>query len=170
MIEREIDNRTSLIVDPRDGKIPPMTADGRERLARTPRLTRQGNRAAGPEDLSNAMRCITYGMPRLGVQNINAAGPMGYYQILQTPGIWCLASRPSTKCASFLWTDGRICLRTAAVERRLARPMGREHAGRRHHQFLAARADFMGSAENLHVIERFTRVAADMTRLRNHGG
>src|SRR5438094_8673070 len=31
MIDREFDNRTSLIVDPPDGKIPPLTPEGRRR-------------------------------------------------------------------------------------------------------------------------------------------
>jgi len=47
MIERTIDNRTSLIVDPPDGRIPPMTPDGSARLARTPpcseRITNSNN-------------------------------------------------------------------------------------------------------------------------------
>ena len=35
MIEREFDNRTSLIVDPPDGRIPPLTAEGQQRRAAT---------------------------------------------------------------------------------------------------------------------------------------
>src|SRR4051812_13518056 len=87
MVERSFDNRTSLIVDPSDGKIPPLTAEGRTRVAATPAPNAAPRHpAAGPEDLPNALRCITYGMPRLGVTNLNAAGPLGYYQIVQAPG------------------------------------------------------------------------------------
>src|SRR5262245_22697636 len=87
MINRDIENRTSLIVDPPDGKIPAYTAEGRERNARHPAPNSIGPRPpSGPEDLSNALRCVTYGVPRLGTTNIDGAGPLGYYQILQTPG------------------------------------------------------------------------------------
>src|SRR4029450_11146988 len=87
MIERTIEHRTSLIMDPPDGKIPAMTPDGRARFERTPPPTAAGMKRppAGPEDLSNALRCITYGVPRVGFQNINAAAPRAHYQILQTP-------------------------------------------------------------------------------------
>src|SRR5262245_20303763 len=52
MIEREFDNRTSLIADPPDGRIPPMTAEGRDRIARTPPPAAGPGqrRPAGPED------------------------------------------------------------------------------------------------------------------------
>src|SRR5688572_16582882 len=87
MVEREFDSRTSLIIDPPDGKIPPMTPEARERNLNTPTPTGAGPRSpAGPEDLSASLRCITYGVPRLGVNNSNSAGPLGYYQIVQTPG------------------------------------------------------------------------------------
>jgi len=162
MIDREIENRTSLIVDPADGKIPPLTPEGQARLARSPSPNAAGhNRAAGPEDLSNAMRCITYGMPRLGTQNINAAGPLGYYQILQTPNhvvltleaihetrIIPLDGRPRLPQTMRHWTGdsrGRWEGNTLIVETTNFSPSSR----------------FMGSAENLRVVERFTRAAAD---------
>ena len=107
------------------------------------------------------MRCITYGTPRLGVQNINAAGPMGYYQILQTPGhlvlileaihearIIPLDGRPHLPQTMRQWTGdsrGRWEGNTLIVETTNFSPKSR----------------FMGSAENLRVVERFTRAAAD---------
>jgi len=162
MIERTIEKRTSLIVDPPDGKIPPMTPDGQERLARTPPPAAAvgGPLAAGPEDLSNAMRCITYGMPRIGRQNINAAGPMGYYQILQTPN-YVTISLEAIHETRVIPLDGRPHL-----------PAGiRQWSGdsRGHWEGntlvvdttnFSPRSNFMGAAETLHVIEKFTRVAA----------
>ena len=150
MIERTIENRTSLIVDPPDGKIPPMTAEGQKRLARTPPPNAAGQApVAGPEELSNAMRCITYGMPRLGVQNINAAGPMGYYQILQTPGHMTLTLEAIHE-TRIIPLDGRPHLprEYATVERGLAGTMGGEYAGRRHHEFLAAQQLHGGRRES----------------------
>ena len=76
IVSREWNNRTSLIVDPRDGKLPPMTPEGQERQ-RITAAARQGP-AAGPEDRSLSERCITFGSPRL------QAGYNSYFQIFQT--------------------------------------------------------------------------------------
>ena len=60
-VEREWDNRTSLITEPRDGRVPAMTPAGLARM--------QANAAAlsrvpeGPEDRPLQERCITYGSP-----------------------------------------------------------------------------------------------------------
>src|SRR5258708_7815852 len=82
MIEREFDNRTSLIVDPPDGRIPSLTADARRRKAAADEIRRRP--AEGPEDLNHIERCLTYGVPRLSGTN-TGAGPLGYYEIVQTP-------------------------------------------------------------------------------------
>jgi hypothetical protein len=76
-VARDWDNRTSLITDPADGRLPPMTpqAEQRQRAA----LTAMGVRPSGPEDRSLSERCITYGSPQL------VAGYQSYYQIVQTP-------------------------------------------------------------------------------------
>ena len=80
MIDREFENRTSLIVDPPDGRIPALTAVARQRQAAAasarPRIP------AGPEDFNNAYRCITTGVPKLG--GLYGAGHFGYYQIFQS--------------------------------------------------------------------------------------
>jgi hypothetical protein len=92
MIEREFENRTSLIVDPPDGKIPALTPEGRERNLKSPPAAGGGPRLpAGPEDLSNSLRCLTYGVPRVGQTNVASAGPLAYYQIVQAPGYVVLA-------------------------------------------------------------------------------
>src|SRR5262249_30909926 len=106
MIERVFDNRTSLIVDPPDGKIPPLTRQGKERNTKGPSPARAGPRdPEGPEDLSNALRCISYGVPRLGANNIAGAGPLGYYQIVQTPG-YVVLSLESIHEARIIPIDG----------------------------------------------------------------
>ena len=69
--------RTSLVIDPPDGRIPTMTPDGQTRAAEVAAMMR--GEASGPENRNLAERCITRGAPKL---------PGGYnnnFQIVQTP-------------------------------------------------------------------------------------
>jgi hypothetical protein len=56
------DHRTSLIVDPPDGRIPPVTPEAQRRLATRRGGGRDGG-ADGPEVRSSLERCITWGLP-----------------------------------------------------------------------------------------------------------
>jgi len=74
-VQRDWDNRTSLITDPPDGRLPAMTPDGQSRrdanaaaLARPP---------AEAQDRPLQERCVTYGSPSL------VAGYQSGYQIVQ---------------------------------------------------------------------------------------
>jgi hypothetical protein len=78
IVERDWNNRTSLITDPPDGRLPPMTPEGQQR--RDAAAAARKRPAAGPEDRTLGERCITFGTPSL------RAGYNSYYQILQTPG------------------------------------------------------------------------------------
>jgi hypothetical protein len=78
IVERDFDNRTSLITDPSDGKLPPLTADGERRRAATADALAAKNSANGPEDRPLSERCITFGVPDL------LAGYNSYYRIFQT--------------------------------------------------------------------------------------
>ena len=72
-------NRTSLIVDPPDGRVPPLTPHGKEREAN---LAAKASAAAGPEDATIWDRCIVgfnAGPPMIG------GGYNAYVQIFQTP-------------------------------------------------------------------------------------
>ena len=74
--EMTADRRTSLIVDPPNGRIPPTTEAAR--AAARERSARRGLTHA-VQDRSLGERCITFGVPRLpGAYNNN-------YQIVQTP-------------------------------------------------------------------------------------
>src|SRR5262245_4812730 len=73
-------NQTSLVVDPTDGKLPALTAQG-QKLQDAAAQARPGP-PASPEDLSLFERCITRSLPGAmlpGFYNHN-------YQIVQTPG------------------------------------------------------------------------------------
>jgi hypothetical protein len=75
-VERNWDNRTSLITEPSDGRLPAMTPQAQQKqLAASAART---GRPSGPEDRSLSERCITFGSPRLG------AGYNSYFQILQS--------------------------------------------------------------------------------------
>jgi hypothetical protein len=78
-------NRTSLIIDPPDGKLPELTARGKELAKRANYVENEsafgaapGKRPAGPEDLGMSVRCITFGVPRVSA-NYNS-----YMQIVQS--------------------------------------------------------------------------------------
>src|SRR5881628_343551 len=76
-----LSNRTSLIVNPTDGRLPALTPDAQtKQTARA--AARKISPADGPEDRSTFERCITRSLPGSmmpGFYNHN-------YQILQTPG------------------------------------------------------------------------------------
>src|SRR5437016_2163799 len=55
-----VTRRTSLVVDPPDGKIPPLTADAQHRAAARTEA-RRVHPADGPEDRPLAERCILFG-------------------------------------------------------------------------------------------------------------
>jgi hypothetical protein len=75
LVERDWDNRTSLVVDPPNGRIPPRTEAASARVA--DRAEARSRNARGPEDRSLGERCVSWGVPRLG------AGYNSYYQIFQ---------------------------------------------------------------------------------------
>ena len=81
MVDRVFENRTSLLTDPPNGKLPALTPAAEQRQA-----DRQAQRAEptyhAPENLPLQVRCLTYGIPRVGGLG---AGYNSYYQIFQTP-------------------------------------------------------------------------------------
>jgi len=104
-------------------------------------------------------RCITWGVPRLGGNS--GAGPYSYYQILQTPG-YLVLTMETNHDARIIPLDGRPHLPQSL------RQWHGDSRGRWEGNTLVVettnfspKSNFMGSAENLHLVERFTRVAPD---------
>ena len=156
MIEREFDHHTSLVTDPTDGHIPPLTPEGRRRREA---IAAAARRADGPEDLDNAFRCISWGVPRLGGRY--GAGDLAYYQIVQTPSYVVLFMETGHE-ARVIPLDGRPHLATSLGQ------WAGDSRGRWDGDTLVVdtinfslKNNFMGSAEHLHLIERFTRTAGD---------
>jgi hypothetical protein len=157
--DREFDNRTSLIVDPPDGRLPPYTPEGRLRQAANQAAILTENHPAGPEDLWSANRCITWGvpMPRPGSYT-------SYYQIVQTPG-YVVFVMEAIHDARIIPLDGRPHLPPTV------RTWNGDSRGRWEGKTLVVdttnfspKANFMGSVENLHLLERFTRIASGEIR------
>jgi hypothetical protein len=79
VVERDWhDRRTSLVVDPPDGHLPPMTAEAKERRAAENEY-RKLHAFEDPEVFPLGERCVNFGIPRL------QAGYNSYYQIVQSP-------------------------------------------------------------------------------------
>ncbi len=153
---REWDNRTSLITDPPDGKMPPMTPEGQKR--REANMAAREHPAAGPQDRALQERCITYGSPQL------VAGYQSYYQIVQTPASVVvmtemihdarpipLTSAPHAPAAVRQWfgdSRGHWDGDTLVVDTTNYKP----------------RSFMSVSSDQLHVVERFTLTDPDTLR------
>jgi hypothetical protein len=156
--DRYFEHRTSLIVDPADGRLPPPTPAGAK--ARAAAAGRFGRVGASAQDLSLQDRCIHYGFPDL------FAAYMSVYRIVQSPQsvaiqmekihdarIIPLDGRPHVSSAlpQYLGDSrGRWEGDTLVVETMNFHPKGNPMGG---YSVL--------SDENLHLIERFRRVADD---------
>ena len=156
MVDLQFINRTSLVVEPANGRIPAMTEAARERA----RAVDVGwELKTGPEDLNGFHRCVTTGVPRLGGNF--GAGPYTYYQLIQTADYVAFISeafhdarmiplddRPPLPDAIRQWNGssrGHWDGDTLVVETRNFSP----------------NSYFRGSAEGLHLVERFTRTGPD---------
>jgi hypothetical protein len=147
--------RSSLIVEPSDGRIPPLTAQAQKRAADR-RQERAGRGPAdGPEDRSLWERCITRGLP----EGMLPAGYNNNVQFVQTPG-YVVIFTEMIHDARIVPLDGRPHL-----PRRLGSWLG-DSRGRWDGDTLvvettnfSGRANFRGSSEHLKLTERFTRVS-----------
>lgn len=162
VVEREFDNRTSLIVDPPDGKLPAYTAEGRQRRAEHVAQATATQTVSRALDLSVEQRCLAYGVPRLG--SIFNAPPYGFTQIVQTPE-HVLYFWETGSAARIIALDGRPHLPEAI------RTWEGDSRGRWEGESLvvdttnfSAKTNFLGAGEDLHLRESFTRVALDEIR------
>ncbi len=154
IVAREFEHRTSLIIDPSNGRLPALTPAGQQRRAAEMRAF-LGQHPAGPEDLRPQVRCITYGVPNI------LAGYNSYWQILQTPG-YVVIVQELIHDARIIPLDGRPHLGATI------RQWHGDSRGRWEGETLvvdttnfSSQSSFRGSAENLHLVERFTRVSPE---------
>jgi hypothetical protein len=147
-VEREWDNRTSLITDPSDGRLPPLTSEAQKRQASVTAI--RGRRPEGPEDRSLSERCITFGAPRL------AAGYNSYYQIVQSPDSVAIVME-TIHDARIIRLDGSPHP-PSAIQTWLGDSRGHWEGDTLVVDTANYKAGaFMNASEKLHVIERFTR-------------
>ena len=150
--------QVAMVIDPPDGRIPPLTAAAAQARAEAAGRGRGGSRTPypneGPEDLPNFVRCITRGLPGMMMPGIYNNG----LQIVQGPGHVAVQKemihetrvvptepRPALgpNLTSWLGTaQGRWDGDTLVVET----------------TNFNGRAPYRGSGENLTLVERFTRL------------
>ena len=148
------ENRTSLITDPPDGRIPPLTARA---IAARNAARGRFERTIDVKDRPLGERCITYGSPQL------TAGYQSYYQIVETPGAVMImtemfhdirvvklnGSHPPADVQGWLGDSiGHWEGDTLVVDTTNYRP----------------RAFQSITSDKLHIIERFTRQDAEVLR------
>jgi hypothetical protein len=152
LVEREFDRRTSLITDPPDGRIPPLTEQGQKRMTGSAGTLPNG-RADGPEDRPLSERCITFGIPD------TLAGYNSYYQIVQTPTVIALMSE-RIHDTRLIHLDGSPHL-PSNVRLWLGDSRGHWEGDTLvvDTTNFSPRSGLRGSDENLHLTERFTRVS-----------
>jgi hypothetical protein len=154
--------RTSLIVDPPDGRIPAMTAEGKARAAARRAAAQTHGPADSYENRSLQERCITRGLPE-----VTLPGPYNNnLQIVQAPGYVMLFTE-MIHDARVVPMDGRPH-NSPSVRAWMGDSRGHWEGDTLvvDTTNFTDRTSFRGSAENLHLIERFTRLDADTIEYR----
>ncbi len=153
-------SRTSMVIDPADGRVPPLTPEAEQRAAARNDARRGRGPADSYEDRSLWDQCITRGVPNVmfpTIYNNNS-------QIIQGPGY--------------------VALTYEMIHETRVIPLdGRPHVGSRIRGYLgdarghwegntlvvdttnfSEKTNYRGSSDTLHLIERFTRVDANTLR------
>ncbi len=144
--------RTSIVTDPPDGRVPPLTADAQKAAAARARAP--GRLPEGPEDFGLPERCLLW--PNAGPPML----PGGYnnnYQILQTPGYVVILIEMIHE-VRIIPLDGRPHL-PDNIRQWMGDPRGRWEGDTLvvDTTNFTDKTHFRGSDRNLHLVERFTR-------------
>lgn len=151
--------RTSLIIDPPDGRLPPLTEFGRQLQAARVAARRTQGPADGPESRSLAERCIVW--PNGGPPMV----PSFYnnnYQIVQGPGYVAILVE-MIHDARIIPTDGRAHL-PEGVRQWMGDPVGHWEGDTLVVETTNFRPEtgYQGSSEHMKLTERFRRVSPDV--------
>ncbi len=158
--------QTALIVDPEDGRVPALTAEGERRVAAAAKAREGRGESDSWEDRNLHERCLLYhGVPPL---------PTGYnnnYQIAQTPSFVAIRYEMLAE-TRLIPVDGRPHLR-AGVRQWMGDPRGRWEGDTlvvESTNFTAAAGGLyelgsvlrlLGTGETMRIVERFRRTDQD---------
>jgi len=152
--------RTSMVIDPPDGRVPEITADARARIQRQVRGSFGNGPWNGPKDFTLYDRCITRGVPGSmfpAVYNANT-------RIVQGPGFVAITYEMIHE-TRIIPVDGRDHIGSTI------RQYHGDSRGRWEGDTLVVDArnfsdatNYRGSGKDLHLVERFTRVGANDLR------
>jgi hypothetical protein len=150
---RDIDSRTSLIIDPPDGRIPPETPAAQARRAALAEQRRL-RPADGPESRGLSERCLTFGVPRF------QAAYSSVYRIVQSPSHVVFVMETIHE-ARVIPIDGRPHL-SDSIRQWMGDSRGHWEGDTLVVETtnFSPKTAFMGVSNNLHLVERFTRVSA----------
>jgi len=156
LVDRELDNRTSLIILPENGRRPPLSEAARMRAKEA--ATSRGGPSDGPEDRTLGDRCLHFAMPNMG------SGYNSYFQLFQTPDQVTIIQEMGHSVRT-IPLDGRPHL-----DDRVAQWAGNAR-GRWDGDTLVvetrnfdARSRYSGASGSLVLVERFSRVAPTVLR------
>jgi hypothetical protein len=151
---RDIDNRTSLIVDPVDGRIPPETPEAQARRAALAEQRRL-HPADGPESRGLSERCLTFGVPRF------QAAYSSVYQIVQSPSHVVFLMETIHE-ARIIPIDGRPHV-SDAIRQWMGDSRGHWEGDTLvvDTKGFSPKTAFLGVSSDLHLVERFTRLSAN---------
>lgn len=163
-----VDKRTALIIDPPDGRIPPLTAKAQQRESDRAAIRQTRGPADSYVDRNRWERCLARGLPM-------APGPYNNsYRVLQTPDYVViymemihdtrfipLDGRPHGRIRTWLgdsrghWEGNSLVIETINFVNRL------DGTGDILPSHRGAMFQHRGSGETLRMVERFTRVGPD---------
>jgi hypothetical protein len=152
--------RTSLVIDPKDGRIPPRSAEAQKRFDEIQKI-REGT-ATGPEDRSVGERCImgfnagppmTPGGYNQNVQIVQSAGYVSLLnEMVHNVRIVPLDGRPHIDASIRQWSGdsrGRWDGNTLVIDTTNYNAVGTSFTNN------------YGSSQNMHLVERFTKTDAN---------
>ncbi|HUQ51435.1 MAG TPA: hypothetical protein VM692_04385, partial [Gammaproteobacteria bacterium] len=152
---RDFERRTSLIIDPPDGRIPAYTPEAQAKRAAAAQRRRE-HPADGPWSRGLSERCITFGVPRL------TAAYSSVFEVVQSPNEVVFVME-TIHNARVIPLDGRPHL-SSAISQWDGNSRGHwegdtlvvETVG------FSEKSDMMGASTGLKLVERFTRIAPDI--------
>jgi hypothetical protein len=164
---RQVSYRTSLVIDPPNGRIPPYTPEAQKRVVRKgTALGFEGGSMGngpfdGPEDLHLADRCITRGLPQTWFPSEYNNG----FQIVQSPDYVTIYYERQHE-ARVIPLDGRPHL-NGQVRQWIGDSRGRWEGNTLVVDVtnFGEQTSFRKSSTTLHLIERYTRVDANTVRV-----